>query len=95
MYDILYNWPFRHMIVCKFYSVATVAFWWAMTVCAIWMFTDEFPDTVLFYPYVILCVLFSGGFLVIFNERYEQIMKFEHSNFPKLYRYTDFYLEEL
>ncbi|KRX08039.1 hypothetical protein PPERSA_06217 [Pseudocohnilembus persalinus] len=58
-------------------------------------FTDELPETQLFYPFAILGVILSGGFLSIINYKFRNIMNLDNETFPKYYKHMDFYLEEI
>ncbi|KRX06612.1 hypothetical protein PPERSA_13091 [Pseudocohnilembus persalinus] len=94
LFDIIYNWPFRHPGVSKFYISATVFFETAMTLCAIWVFSD-YSDRVFFYHQLIITALVSGGFIAIWDYKYNKIMSLNHKNFKNVYKHLDFFLEEI
>lgn len=44
---------------------------------------------------MILTIVFSGGMIVLINNKYTRIMGINVENFENYYVYMDFYLEEL
>ncbi|KAL4456108.1 hypothetical protein ABPG74_014069 [Tetrahymena malaccensis] len=95
IYDLFWNLPFRNPKIIITYIVCFVYFEMSFLNYLVLVLDYSISDQGMVQSVAIFTSIVSAAIIILWNHKYQQVMKMDENSFQTNYKYLDFYLEEL